>query len=124
MGIMLYMNDETFDSSSTIKSFLAGSDDLKLSIPKDQRYAWLAKTLKCIDYLRLSKKDKGSVRYYLQSVTDYSRAQLTRLIKQHQRQGRIGKKSMVQHQFARCVVHGHDFNIKTIKQQRTTYYCT
>jgi hypothetical protein len=38
---------------------------------------------------RLKKADKGVVKNYIKRVTGYSRAQVTRLVKQHVKTGRI-----------------------------------
>lgn len=95
------MNDETLDSPAAIKSFLAGTSNLKLSVPKTQYYAWIASTLKRTGYLHLSKKEKSTVREYLQRTTGYSRAQLTRLIEQYRQYRWIGKKEVTRNTFPR-----------------------
>ena len=51
--------------------------------------ALVRRTLVRLRYHRLGKADKGLVRRYLAKVTGLSRAQLTRLIGQHRRTGRI-----------------------------------
>jgi transposase InsO family protein len=40
-------------------------------------------------YFKLNKKDKGTVRIYLQKITKYSQQQLTRLIKKYSETGRV-----------------------------------
>ena len=95
------MNDETLDSPGAIKSFLVGTSNLKLSVPKAQRYAWIARTLKSTRYLFLSKKEKTTVREYMERATGYSRAQLTRLIEQYRTSRWIGKKVVVRNKFSR-----------------------
>lgn len=42
--------------------------------------------------LSLSKKDKGILIRYLCKVTGYSRQQMTRLIKQYRKKGRLGQR--------------------------------
>lgn len=95
------MNDENLDSPEAIKSFLVSTNKLKLSVPKEQRYPWVAKTLKETGYFFLSKKEKSTVREYLQKGTGYSRSQLTRLLKQYGSQHWIGKRGVVRNKFPR-----------------------
>ena len=93
------MNDSSFDSPEAIKSFLAGTGNAELSVPKEQRYSWIAGTLKRTGYYGLRKKDKATVREYLQRGSGYSRAQLTRLIEQYKSRHWIGKRTPVKHSF-------------------------
>jgi len=85
------MNDTTLDSPEAIKSLLAGTDNLELSVSKEQRYAWIAGTLKRTGYFALRKKEKSVIREYLIRGTGYSRAQLTRLIQQYKMHGCIDR---------------------------------
>src|SRR3990167_8590513 len=98
---MITMNDTKLDSPEAIKTFLAGSDKLDFQIPKENRYAFIAKTLKCTNYFKLSKTDKRPVIQYLERVSGYSWPQLKRLIAQYRLNNWIGKKSIQRHTFAR-----------------------
>ena len=80
-------NTPTLDQ---IRAFLDGSQPFDLQIPdREQAYAFIADTLRGLRYRRLKKPDKGLVRRYLIKVSGLSRQQLTRLIAQHRRQGRL-----------------------------------
>ena len=80
-------NTPTLDQ---IRAFLDGSQPFDLQIPdREQAYAFIADTLGGLRYRRLKKPDKGLVRRYLIKVSGLSRQQLTRLIAQHRRQGRL-----------------------------------
>ncbi|MCY4648251.1 MAG: hypothetical protein OXE73_15395 [Gammaproteobacteria bacterium] len=59
--------------------------------PKDYRsdYRFIELTLRRYDYHNLAKKTKTSVRKKLMEATGLSRAQITRLIRQHRETGRI-----------------------------------
>ncbi|MET4692603.1 hypothetical protein [Endozoicomonas lisbonensis] len=50
---------------------------------KDECYRWIEQTLSYFKYQSLSKKDKGLTRRYLMVASGYSRAQITRLIRQY-----------------------------------------
>jgi transposase InsO family protein len=86
------MNDDKLDSPSAIKTFLAGADKIEFSVSKEQRYEWIAGTLKRTGYFLLRKKEKAVIKEYLLRGTGYSRAQLTRLIVQYKTHRWIGKK--------------------------------
>ena len=77
------MNDDKLNSPAAIKAFLDGTDKVEFKVSKEARYAWIAGTLKRTNYFKLSKKDKGPVREYMERMTDYSWSQLKRLIAQY-----------------------------------------
>ena len=60
-----------------------------VSEKKTERYNLTRKTLIKYRYMGLSKKDKGTVIQYLLKMTGYSHQQLTRLIHQHTKTGKI-----------------------------------
>jgi hypothetical protein len=66
---------EQFLSASAEVTFTAHGCDL-------ERYAHISRVLKRFDYPRCSKHERGVVLRYLQHTSGYSRAQLTRLVKQ------------------------------------------
>ena len=66
------MNDDKLDSPLAIKAFLAGADKLEFQLSKEERYSFLARTLKRTNYFNLSKKEKGPVLEYMECITGYS----------------------------------------------------
>jgi len=74
-----------------LTQFLDGTQAVifKLDTVKAERYKWIQYELIRFDYSRLSKSDKGVVIRYLSKVSQYSRQQITRLIKQYRDTGRI-----------------------------------
>ena len=85
---MITMNDDKLDSPKAIKAFLSGTNKLKFSVPKSNRYEWIAGTLKRTNYFKLTKKDKGPIREYMELMTGYSWSQLKRLIAQYREKKR------------------------------------
>lgn len=98
---MITMNDTTLNSPEAIKTFLAATDNIELSVTKEQRYAWIASTLKRTGYFSLKKNEKSTIREYLIRGTGYSRAQLTRLINQYKQTRWIGRKTSRKNTFPR-----------------------
>jgi hypothetical protein len=73
-----------------VKGFLSGTESVDFRIPdRKSRLAWLSKTLSRLEYHRLGKKDKGWIRQYVRRITGFSRAQLSRQIREHRRKGRL-----------------------------------
>ena len=73
-----------------VRAFVEGSEAVDFaSGDRAGVYTLVRRTLVKLDYHRLGKPDRGLVKRYLAKVTGLSRAQLTRLIGQHRRTGRI-----------------------------------
>lgn len=99
------MNDSELDSPKAIKTFLGGTDKLRFSVPKSNRYEWIANTLKRTNYFKLTKKDKGPVREYMELMTGYSWSQLKRLIAQYRERKWIGQCRSPRNTFTRRYTH-------------------
>lgn len=86
--IMKIENLKTIDS---LEEFLQGNQQVAFSVlgSKTERYHFIRKTLIKFSYITLPKKDKGVVIRYLLKMTEYSRQQLTRLIRQYTQTGRV-----------------------------------
>ena len=59
---MINTNDSKLDSLGAIKTFLAGADKIEFAVSKEQRYEWIAGTLKRTGYFLLQKKEKSVIR--------------------------------------------------------------
>ena len=85
------MKIENLDAIEALEGFLQGNQAVAFSVlgNKPERYQFIRKTLVKFDYMTLSRKDKGVVIRYLVKMTEYSRQQLTRLIKKYTETGKI-----------------------------------
>lgn len=95
------MNDERLDSPEAIKALLQGTRNIKLSVPKANRYAWTARILKQTGYYRLKKGDKSIVKEFIQTVTGHSRATVTRHVTEYKSHKWIGRQASRRNCFAR-----------------------
>ena len=88
------MSLEQLTTTDDIKRFLNGTQTVafKMANTKHERYQWIRKTLVKLQYYQLAKLDKGLVTRYLMKVSGYSRAQIKRLIAQHQKSGTVTAK--------------------------------
>jgi len=84
------MNEARLTTLEQVRAFLAGTMAVEFSacVKEDDRYRHIAEVLDRFGYKRLKKPDKGLVLRYLERTTDYSRQQLTRIVKRW----RAGKK--------------------------------
>jgi transposase InsO family protein len=95
-----YMNDTQLTGLDEVDQFLTSSDKIEFKpLRLEERYRWIAATLKRLNYFRLNRQDKGVVREYLMKMTHYSHSQLTRLITQYKEHHWIGRRHRERHCF-------------------------
>jgi len=83
--MVINMNESRLRTIAEIKQFLAGTGPVEFTAPTGndcERYEHISGVLKRFDYPRRSRSEKGVLRAYLRHTSGYSRAQLTRLIRQ------------------------------------------
>jgi hypothetical protein len=86
-----YMNDTQLTGLDDVEQFLTSTDQIEFKpVRPEERYRWIAQTLKRLKYFNLSRHEKGVVREYLMKMTHYSRQQITRLIAQYRENHWIG----------------------------------
>jgi transposase InsO family protein len=96
------MNDGRLQTIEQVKKFLEGSKVLEFrGLSMEEKYKWMEVGLVRFSYLRLNKTEKGVIRRYIQKVTGYSRAQVSRLISEYKRTGRLKKTEYRRHRFPR-----------------------
>ncbi len=96
------MNDNEITTLEQIHRFLEGTEVVAFAIEdKDERYAWMQRTLLRFRYRELGKQDKGLVIRYLVKVSGYSRQQITRLVAQYHKTGRIRRRQRTINGFKR-----------------------
>lgn len=73
-----------------VRGFLAGGEPLDFHCgDRASAYDAVRRVLVRLDYDRLGRRDKGSVKRFLEKITGLSRAQMTRLVAQYRATGRI-----------------------------------
>ncbi len=84
------LRTERIRTFEQVRTFVEGSEpgDFKL-VDRDATYAFVSRTLARFRYHGLGRADKDLVNRFLEKVTGFSRAQITRLIQQHRRSGHI-----------------------------------
>ncbi len=73
-----------------VRAFLEGTEEVDFEVPsRAERQRWITESLGQLGYGRLRKRERGLVVRYLCRITGYSRQQMTRLIGQWRRTGRV-----------------------------------
>ena len=75
------MNDEQLHTLAQLQAFLEGTLAVDFAVATDERYAFIARTVRRFGYRGLKRADKSVVLRFLERVSGYSRQQLTRLVK-------------------------------------------
>lgn len=82
--MVINMNETRLCTIEQIEQFLRGCTQIEFSKSGDdsERYEHISRVLKRFDYPRRTKRERGVLLRYLQLTSNYSRAQVTRLIAQ------------------------------------------
>ena len=84
------MNDSPLKTIEELKRFLKSSTLLAFKGQKrSEIYEWVEDTIIKFDYHALLKRDKRIIKKYLEKITGYSRAQITRLIAKQRKTGSV-----------------------------------
>jgi transposase InsO family protein len=89
--MVIEMLDAKLATLSQIREFMAGTADVPFRVldSRAERYALVRRLLARLGWTRLRRADKTLLKAFLAKLTGLSRAQLTRLIGQHVRTGRV-----------------------------------
>jgi transposase InsO family protein len=81
-AMVIDMNEAQVRTLAQVRQVVAGTQALEFRRAEDDegRYGWIEQVLRRFEYRQLGRADKGSVLAYLQHLSGYSRAQLTRLV--------------------------------------------
>ena len=76
------MNEAQVRTLEQVRQVVAGTQALQFKAAQDDegRYGWIDAVLRRFDYRQLKRAERGAVLAYLQHLSGYSRAQVTRLV--------------------------------------------
>lgn len=84
----IIMTNVHMNSIEEVGKFLQGNEKSSLEVlGREQKYECVSETLTRLRYRTLRKKEKGTVKTFLQKVTGYGEMQIKRLIKEWKRKG-------------------------------------
>ena len=91
-GMVIEMNDQQLATLAQLQAFLDGTAAVDFAVAPDERYDFIARTVRRFGYARLKRADKAVVLRFLERVSGYSRQQLTRLVKRGGERGPLSKR--------------------------------
>ena len=103
--MVINMNDEQLHTLADLQAFLTGTVAMDFTVTADQRYEFIARTVRRFGYARLKRADKAVVLRFLERVSGYSRQQLTRLVKRGCERRKLVKRSRLTNQLC-AHLHG------------------
>ena len=84
------METKRLERLEQVRGFVEGSGEVDFELTeRESAYGFIRRTLVQFGYHGLGKAEKGVLRAYVGKVTGMSRAQITRLIRQHRETGRV-----------------------------------
>ena len=90
-SMVIDMNDEQLHTLAQIQAFLDGTVAVGFAVALEERYGFIARTVRRFGYARLKRAEKAVVLRFLERVSGYSRQQLTRLVKRGCKGGQLTK---------------------------------
>lgn len=102
--MLIQIYDSRMESLSEIEQFLKGTETVSFkadSATRIETYKWIEDVLVKFSYALSKKKTRGMIRWYIQKITGYSRAQTARCITKYQLTGRVKPKEYKRNSFAK-----------------------
>ena len=102
------MNDEQLQTIEQVKQFLEWSEALEFrGLTAEEKYRWIEEVPIRFKYHRLKRDGKGVIRRYIQEVSGYPRAQVSRLVGEYKQRGRLGRTQYKRHRFPKKYPPSH-----------------
>jgi len=96
------MNDRKLQTIEQVRQFLRGSEALEFrALSVGEKYDWIEEVMIRFRYHRLKRAEKGVIRRYIERITGYSQSQVSRLITEYKRRGRLKQMPYRRHRFPR-----------------------
>lgn len=91
-SMVIDMNDEQLHTLAQIRAFVDGTVAVDFAVAAEERYGFIARTVRRFGYARLKRPDKAVVLRFLERVSGYSRQQIARLVKRGGERGQLIKR--------------------------------
>ena len=90
--MVINMEEAKLQTLDQIKAFLDGTSEVVFRVPKEGRNPFIERVLKRFGYAPHGRADKGVLLRYIVRMTGLSRQQVTRLVRQYRKDGKLSKK--------------------------------
>ena len=91
-NMVIDMEEARLQTVAQVKAFLDGTTEVAFRLPRAEQYGFIERVLKRHGYARHSRSDKGVLLRYLEHMTGLSRQQVTRLVRQYRKDGKLSKR--------------------------------
>jgi len=89
--MVINMEEAKLQTLVQIKAFLDGTSEVVFRVPKEERNQFIGRVLKRFGYAPHGRVDKGILLRYIERMTGLSRQQVTRLVRQYRKDGKLSK---------------------------------
>jgi len=90
--MVINMEEAKLATLAQIKAFLDGTTEVAFRVPKDERNQFIERVFRRFGYSPHGKADKGVLLRYIERMTGLSRQQVTRLVAQYRKHGKLAKR--------------------------------
>lgn len=90
-GMVINMEEAKFTTLAQIKAFLESTAEVAFRVPKGERNPFIERVFKRFGYAPHGRADKGVLLRYIERMTGLSRQQVTRLVAQYRKEGKLTK---------------------------------
>src|ERR1017187_3006259 len=90
-SMVIIMEEAKLQTLAQIKAFLEGTSEVSFRVPKDERNQFIERVFKRFGYAPNGRADKGVLLRYIERMTGLSRQQVTRLVRQYRKDGKLSK---------------------------------
>ncbi len=90
-GMVINMEEAKLQTLEQIKAFLNGTSEVAFRVPKSGRNPFIERVLKRFGYAPHGRVDRGVLLRYIERMTGLSRQQVTRLVAQYRKGGKLLK---------------------------------
>jgi hypothetical protein len=102
-GMVINMEEVKLQTLEQIRVFLDGTSEVTFRVPKEDRNPFIERVLKRFGYAPHGRVDRGILLRYIERMTGLSRQQVTRLVGQYRKDGKLSKQPCKPKQgFAYC----------------------
>jgi len=89
--MVINMEEAKLQTLEQVKAFLDGTSEVAFRVPKEDRNPFIERVLKRFGYAPHGRVDKGVLLRYIGRMTGLSRQQVTRLVRQYRKDGKLSK---------------------------------
>ena len=90
--MVIIMEEAKLQTLAQIKAFLEGTSEVSFRVPKDERNQFIERVFKRFGYAPNGRADKGVLLRYIERMTGLSRQQVTRLVSQYRKHGKLSRR--------------------------------